>query len=131
MHPKHIIFFDGSCGLCHRSVRFIINYDKKELFHFSPLESQFSKSALIDTDSSIDTFYLKSDGVLYQKSEAWIRSLFLLGGAWKLASITLNKVPRTILDKGYDFIAKYRKQIFGVKNNCDLLSKDQKNRFIF
>ncbi len=131
MQPKHIIFFDGSCGLCHRSVQFILSRDKKELFHFSPLDSQYSSKALVNVDSSADTFYLKSDEIIYQKAEAWIKTLFLLGGTWKLIAIALKQIPTATLDIVYDFIAKYRKQIFGTKTNCDLLSKDQKNRFLF
>jgi len=130
LKPKHIIFFDGSCGLCHRSVQFILSNDRNEIFHFSPLNSEFSKKELISTDSSVDTFYIKSDGVLYQKSEAWVKTLYLLGGVWLLIATVMSKLPKALLDSCYDFIAKHRSKIWGRKENCDLLSKDQKGRFI-
>lgn len=130
MKPKHIIFFDGSCGLCHRSVQFVLSHDKNKIFYFSPLNSDFSKKELVSTDTSVDTFYLKSNDVLYQKSQAWAKTLYLLGGIWLLIAVILSKLPTTLLDNCYDFIAKHRFKIWGKKENCDLLSKEQKDRFI-
>lgn len=131
MKPDHIVFFDGSCGLCHWSVQFILRWDKKKIFYFSPLNSEFGKKALINTDAATDTFYLKSSGHLYQKSEGAIKTLILLGGFWSLLGQALNLLPTQFLNFVYDVIAKFRIQLFGTKTSCDLLSKDQKGRFIF
>lgn len=131
MNPKHIIYFDGYCGLCHKSVQFVLKNDKKSIIFFSPLSSAFSKKDLINTDQADDTFYIKSNGQLYQKSEAWIVTLNLLGGFWKIVAIAAKQLPSEFLNNCYDFIAKHRKKIFGSKDNCDLLSREQKDRFIF
>jgi predicted DCC family thiol-disulfide oxidoreductase YuxK len=74
---KHkIILFDGVCNLCNSSVNFIIRNDKKEVFKFAPIQSDFGKIALKkhrinskDTDSIIlidnDNYYIKSSAALY------------------------------------------------------------------
>ena len=85
---KHkIILFDGVCNLCNSSVNFIIRNDKKEVFKFAPIQSDFGEIALKkhrinskDTDSIIliddDNYYIKSSAALYIAKES-IRSISL------------------------------------------------------
>ncbi|PKN39805.1 MAG: hypothetical protein CVU63_14125, partial [Deltaproteobacteria bacterium HGW-Deltaproteobacteria-20] len=37
--PPPIVLFDGECGLCHASVRFVVERDDRALFRFAPLDS--------------------------------------------------------------------------------------------
>ena len=58
---KHkIILFDGLCNLCNTSVNFVIRNDKKGVFRFAPIQTNFGESTLKkyhintkDTDSII------------------------------------------------------------------------------
>jgi hypothetical protein len=43
-HP--IIFYDGVCGLCDRSIQFIMLHDKKKVFRFAALQSEFAAKTL-------------------------------------------------------------------------------------
>ena len=45
-----IIFFDGYCGLCNGFVDFILKFDKNAVFKFSPLQSEFAKTKLNQSD---------------------------------------------------------------------------------
>ena len=47
---KKIIFFDGDCILCNKSMRLCYKYDKKKKFHYSSLQSDFAKELLKDLD---------------------------------------------------------------------------------
>ena len=40
---NNIIFFDGVCNVCDKTVDFILNHDKKNKFFYSSLQSDFSK----------------------------------------------------------------------------------------
>ena len=50
---KKIILFDGVCNLCNATVQFVIKKDKKDLFRFTPLQSDTGKKLL--TERNIDT----------------------------------------------------------------------------
>ena len=46
MTNKSILFFDGNCGLCNRSVKFVLRKEKNQELIFSPLQSEFAKKTL-------------------------------------------------------------------------------------
>jgi predicted DCC family thiol-disulfide oxidoreductase YuxK len=44
---KSILLFDGVCNLCNGIVNFVIAQDKKQLFYFASLQSEFGQKILI------------------------------------------------------------------------------------
>jgi predicted DCC family thiol-disulfide oxidoreductase YuxK len=126
---RHILFYDGTCGICSRSVRFILKNESDERINFAALQSDFSSEFLRNFDienSNLTTLYFYSKGNVYSKSRAilalipflkWYNSFFYLGFL----------IPRFILDFFYDILAKNRKRFFS--STCDL-NKFSKSRFI-
>lgn len=126
---RFILFYDGDCGLCSSSVRFILKNESHERINFAALQSDFSSEFLCNFDiesSNLTTLYFYSNGIIYSKSRAlfallpflkWYYSFFYLGFI----------IPRFILDFFYDSIAKNRKRLFS--STCDL-SGYSKSRFI-
>ena len=126
---RFILFYDGDCGLCSRSVRFILKNETDERINFAALQSHFSSKFLSNFDiksSNLTTLYFHSNGIIYSKSRAlfallpflkWYYSFFYLGFI----------IPRFILDFFYDILAKNRKRFFS--NICDL-NMFSKSRFI-
>ena len=45
-NTEHILLFDGVCNLCNGLVQFIIKRDKKGIFTFSSLQSEYGQSVL-------------------------------------------------------------------------------------
>ncbi|WP_414706419.1 thiol-disulfide oxidoreductase DCC family protein, partial [Salinivirga sp.] len=43
---KPVVFFDGNCGLCSRSINFIIKHDRYQHFLFCPLQSKTAEEFL-------------------------------------------------------------------------------------
>ena len=123
-----IIFYDGLCGLCDRSVRFIIKHDTKKKFRFASLQSDFAKQILgenILTDSVI----LFENGTIYYQSTAALMVCKILGGYLNLLSIVIL-VPQKLRDRIYDWIARNRYQWFGKYDACKIPSAEQKDLFI-
>jgi predicted DCC family thiol-disulfide oxidoreductase YuxK len=126
---RHILFYDGTCGICSRSVRFILKNESDERINFAALQSDFSSEFLRNFDienSNLTTLYFYSKGNVYSKSRAilalipflkWYNSFFYLGFL----------IPRFILDFFYDILAKNRKRFFS--STCEL-NKFSKSRFI-
>lgn len=114
-----VIFYDGECGLCQRSIRVIMSWDKKHELLFAPLNGETYKS-LFDKKSDMSTVVFFSGGELFAKSDALIEVLQVLGGFGKLAVI-LKIIPRFIRDTLYNFIAGQRKKV-----SCVILVKDER-----
>ena len=38
-----ILFYDGDCGFCNKSVQFVLKYENRSEIYFSALQSDFSR----------------------------------------------------------------------------------------
>ena len=125
-----IIFFDGVCGLCNGFIDFIMKVDKKDLFSFSPLQSDFAAKMLPpEKVQNLDSVVVIIDGQIHTKSKAVLEVLNTLGGRWKLISI-LGVLPKGLLNIGYDLVASNRYKIFGKKETCRIPTPEERERFI-
>ncbi|MGZ8426538.1 MAG: thiol-disulfide oxidoreductase DCC family protein, partial [Candidatus Binatia bacterium] len=67
---------------------------------------------------------------LLVKSAAVLYVLMRIGGAWRAIGIALKILPPSLLDGGYDFIARMRRRLFGTPAaNCPLVPPDLRHRF--
>ncbi|MDA7653478.1 DUF393 domain-containing protein [bacterium] len=128
---KNIIYFDGECNLCNRSVDFIIRNDNDDLFRFSSLQSTNGQSMLnkFRLPQAADTMYLFKNEKLFTKSQAWLEILYDLGGFWKVLYF-LTIIPLQIRDFIYDLIAKNRVYLFGASKTCRTSSKSNLSKFL-
>lgn len=122
-----IIIYDGVCHLCDSSIKFIVNRDKKAVFLFSTTE-YILKNKLIEINSNSVTLF--EDGKTYEKSEAVIRILEILGHAHTIFSYLLRLIPAFLRNKGYDILAKNRYRWFGRYNHCPVPDISFKKRII-
>lgn len=132
LKDQRIIYFDGVCNLCNRAVRFIIAYDKKCVFSFSSLQSEFAGKNLKKTNGQ----HINYESVIYQfggqvfiKSDVVFEVLKELGGLWKLF-LVFRILPKSVLDKLYDFVAAHRYSWFGKRDRCMIPSPELKSRFL-
>jgi predicted DCC family thiol-disulfide oxidoreductase YuxK len=130
------IFYDGECGLCHRTVRMILAEDASgEGFVFAPLgspafEAQVTPEQRASLPDSIAL--LNADGHLLIRTRAVIAILDGLGGLWRALAFALRLLPRPIADAGYDFIARIRKSVFAKPDGvCPMLPPHLGERFKF
>ena len=126
---NNIIFFDGKCGLCHRFVRFVIQKDINQIFHFASLHSKTAKDLLPDTLQSIDSVILLQDGVFYQQSAACFLVLKELKTIWNFV-LVFKFLPLKITDFFYNRVARFRFVFFRKQKNCQLLQQKFQDRFI-
>lgn len=125
-----VIFFDGYCGLCNGFVDFIMRVDKKNVFTFSPLQSDYAKTQLRREDyENLDSVVVLIDGQAYRKAPAVFRALRELNIGWKMISL-VGLLPSSILNFGYDLVAKYRYRILGKRETCRLPSPEERQKFL-
>lgn len=129
---KKVILFDGVCNFCNFWVNLIIEHDKKDLFRFSPLQSEFGISMLEKMNlstSDFDTFVLIEKDKYFIKSTAALKVLKNISG-WLKMFYPLILLPEFIRDWGYNFIAKNRYKIFGKSDACRIPSEEEKSKFL-
>ena len=132
-----IILYDGVCGLCHRLNRFVLARDQAGRFRFAALQSALAGEILARhcrDPRDLDTLYLVlghggPDERLLRKSDAALRILRELGGAWRAASL-LRVVPRPLRDLAYDLVARSRYRLFGRYDTCPLPDPRHRARFL-
>ena len=117
-----ILYYDGHCVLCNKSIRFIINRDRKNQFKIGLLDA-------FKSEDKLDSVVLVHKGIKYNYSNAIIKSLILIGGVYKLAVI-LYIFPKSFRDFIYKIIAKNRYKWFGKHNTCPTLPEKWKERLI-
>lgn len=128
---KHIVFFDGDCGVCNFWVQWILERDTKDKFLFASLQSKYGQKFLsersLDT-TQFNTIYLwKPDDYYLIKSQAILKIARLLGGIYSL-SIVAKLSPLFINNWVYDLVARNRMKIASQK--CYLPDSHQKKKFI-
>ncbi|WP_339627384.1 DUF393 domain-containing protein [uncultured Maribacter sp.] len=130
---KKIILFDGVCNLCNATVQFVIKKDKKDLFRFTPLQSDTGKKLLternIDTEDIDSIILIEPNVAYYTKSTAALEIGKNLNGLRTLSSILLW-LPETFRNIVYDFVAKNRYKWYGKKDSCMIPTEELKNKFI-
>jgi predicted DCC family thiol-disulfide oxidoreductase YuxK len=126
-----VLFFDGECGLCNRSVRWLLARDRRRVLHFAPLQGRMAAQKLVVLPSDYKDWAVAlwdEDGIHYE-SDAMLRAVAHLGGLWRLARLLLI-IPRVIRNGVYRFVARNRIRWFGRVDSCALLSAEDRARLL-
>jgi len=129
-----MIFYDGSCGLCHRAVRFILAEDRRgEAFRFAPLGGEVFHAAVTEgrcaalPDSLV---VLTAEGELLSRSSAVLYVMRRLGGMWRTVALIGRLIPVAWRDGVYDAVARMRYRLFRKPESaCPLLPGHLRSRF--
>lgn len=123
----NIVFYDGECGLCQRSIRLLIKLDSHHKLFFAPLNGETYQKFFGSTPSPMNTVVFRShSGMRFEKSEAFLELgnvLFPDQFCFKFIKTLVKLLPVRLRDALYDQIAKRRNRL-----KCVLLQKD--NRFL-
>ncbi|MBP9187109.1 MAG: DUF393 domain-containing protein [Bacteroidia bacterium] len=129
MHTTQpIIFYDGLCGLCDKSVQFVLKHDTHNKFLFCALQDNYAQQ-ILGNNLTFDSFILHHNNKIYTQSTAALITLKLLGGFWQLLYIFII-VPAFIRNAVYQYIAKNRYKWFGKYDTCKIPTAETKKRFI-
>lgn len=128
----NVILFDGVCNLCNFFVQFVIERDKKNLFKFASLQSNYGKDLLSrfgKDNSQFESVVLFNGVNIFTESTAALIILKKLGSGWQLMYIFIV-LPKFLRDAVYRFVARNRYRWFGKKDYCMVPTEDLKNKFI-
>jgi predicted DCC family thiol-disulfide oxidoreductase YuxK len=135
MIEQTIIFFDGVCGLCNRTVDFVLSEDRERNFLFSPLQGETFKRIGRDHPETLGVdsiFVLRPDSEreeLLQRSDAFLYILDKLPRFRWLARLGYL-CPAPIRNFLYRLIAATRYRIWGRRDSCRLPTFEERTRFL-
>ena len=127
-----IVFFDGVCNLCNRSVNFLIRHDKKGILKFASLQSAFSENTLpksLLNGEALDSIIVYIEGKYYKKSSAVLKLCKTLGGFFYVFQLGYL-LPPFLRNGVYTLIANNRYRWFGTTAQCSVPKADVKDRFL-
>ena len=127
-----IVFFDGVCNLCNRSVNFLIRHDKKGILQFASLQSAFAKNTLpksLLNGEALDSIVVYTEGKYYKKSSAVLKLCKTLGGFFYVFQLGYL-LPPFVRNEVYTLIANNRYRWFGTTAQCSMPKADVKDRFL-
>lgn len=139
IHGKKIVFFDGVCTLCDRSVQALIRLDKKRRLLFASLQGETANALFHrhpnlrhegDPDSIIFVRDFETSGErIYLRSSAALHIAKTLGGLLSIF-VPLLLIPPFLRNPVYNLVATYRYRWFGKKESCRMPNATDKNRFL-
>ena len=127
-----VILFDGVCKLCNFWAKFIIKYDKKQVFKLASVQSKQGQAILKYFDmptETFDTMLLVENNKSHEKSTAFFKIVKRLPYVFRIPMIFVV-IPRPVRDWMYDRVALNRYKLFGKYEQCLLPSPDHDNRFL-
>lgn len=128
-----IVFYDGECALCSKSIAFVARCDKRRGLSFVSLQGKLSKERGFEKHTLVDrgtmVVHRESDGKVFLQSAAWLEIFRALGGWWTLLTI-FTLIPTGIRDTVYRWIARNRHRLVGKSRQCHLPDSSDSTRFL-
>jgi predicted DCC family thiol-disulfide oxidoreductase YuxK len=130
-----IVFFDGVCGLCNKTVDFLLREDRDGRLLYSPLQGETfepirkERPELASVDAIVVLYGDDSGQHLLTSSNAVLFALDQIP-RFKWLAKAGYLVPRFLRDLGYRFIAAVRYRVWGKRDSCRLPTPEERARFL-
>lgn len=133
--PKHLVLFDGVCGLCDRTVQFLLEHDEAGLLRFATLQGEtaaaiFARHPELEGVDSV--VYIEREGGeerVHVRSKAVFKLCGRLDAKVRWLAV-FGVLPQALADVGYDAMAKVRYAIFGKLDACRIPTPETRARFL-
>jgi len=136
LDEKATLFYDGGCGLCHASVRWILAEERSDqaTLRFAPIGGATMSAMIAEQDRALlpdSVIVLTGDGLVRCRSAAVLHILARFGGIWRVLAFLMKPFPRLLLDWVYDRVAAMRHRLFASpKDACPMLPAELRSRFL-
>jgi len=115
---QNIVFYDGDCILCSRTILFLLKKDRKKKLLFAPLGgSTFLSFQKINSKEFKNTLVFLQQDVFLTESSGVLSIFKFLPFPWRLLHIFII-IPPFIRNAVYKIVARNRYTWFGRKENC-------------
>lgn len=124
-----VLYFDGVCGLCNRTVDFVLRHDGRGQIRFAPLQGETAAANLpSEYRERLNSVVFANNGSMWTRSSAIVRLLITMGGIWVVCGSLLWCIPKPLRDLGYWIIATQRYRLFGKHETCRMPRLEERER---
>jgi len=132
--PPEWIFYDGTCGFCHRWIQLVMKVDKEgDAFRFSPRTGDTFQKLLPARIRAVlppSIVVLTREGKALTQSTAVLHILNQLGGRYRTLGFVGGLVPTLLRDPVYAVIARFRHRLYPKPEGvCPLVAPELRSRF--
>jgi predicted DCC family thiol-disulfide oxidoreductase YuxK len=127
-----LVLYDGDCGLCAASVRWILAHERDHDIVFAPLQgstAQLARQRYPEIPASFDSVVYVAAGRAHRRSKAMLYAAEHLRTPWRWA-YAMRWFPAVVLDLAYRVVAALRFRIWGHADACQLVTPEQRRRFL-
>ncbi len=126
-----MLVYDGACGFCSRSVRFILRHERRHDLLFVTRDSELGQQ-LRRTHGleSIQSMLWIEDGRAFTESGAVMKAADYIGGWWSQLAALASLFPPRILNSAYKIIARHRRRLSTNVGVCQLPTPAERRRFL-
>ena len=132
-----IVLYDGVCGFCHGSVRWLIDRDPAQRLRFAPLQGETAaglRARHPEISRELDTIVFVEIGPrgerVWLRSAAVFRALRELRVPWRWFGLLRWVLPGAVWDVAYRAFASRRYRWFGRLETCPIPSPAVRARFL-
>jgi predicted DCC family thiol-disulfide oxidoreductase YuxK len=126
-----VVLYDGVCGLCQRSVRFLLRHERGERLRFAALSSETGRRLLRErgVPDGTDAMVLVEPEATHVGADA---ALALCGYLrWPYRWLRGFRIlPAGLRRRLYGAVAARRRRWFGTTETCELPAPGQADRFL-
>lgn len=129
--PGPIVLYDGECGLCNRSVKFLLKRDGGQIY-YAPLQGETAaalRQRYPEIPKTLESVVLVDGDRAYLRSKAFLYGAKYLTRPWRWA-YALRWLPAFVLDLGYRVVARVRYRIWGKYDTCRLPTTDERAKLL-
>lgn len=128
-----ILLYDGTCGLCDKSVKWILAHERDHELKFAALQGETAAELRVrypQIPTVLSTMVLVEDGHVRLRSKGVLYSAKHLRAPWRWL-YGLRWLPAIVLDLGYRFVASIRYRVWGtIDPACQLPAPETRARFL-
>ncbi len=130
--PGPLVLYDGVCGLCSRTVLWLIDHDPHRALRFAPLQGSTTaalRATYPDIPQNLDSVVLIDAGRMHLRSKVFLYGARYLTRPWRWA-YALRWLPGPLLDLSYRLVAALRYRIWGKFDTCRIPSVADQHRML-
>ena len=124
-----VLFYDGECGFCKRSVRFVYEFDERGAIEFAPLQGilagKFGLKGYAEKGGGSMVILREEDGEIFTKGDAIMELGKTLGGVFGVLAFMFSLLPPRLRNGAYDLLARNRNRLAGT---CELPDEGLRKR---
>lgn len=127
---RPIVLYDGTCGLCHRSVQWLVKRDRGQIW-YAPLQGD-TAAALRERfpiPETLESVVLLDGDRMFLRSKVFLHAARYLTRPWRWV-YHLRWLPAFLLDPFYRVVARLRYRLFGRHDTCRIPTVAQRSHML-